>query len=289
MKIAVIIPAAGAGKRFDALRHLDPSSSSSANHPNKIELDLAGKPVFLRATELFLNRPEVVRVILAVNPDTIDQFKFKWGDKLGFHNVQIVRGGKIDRWETVMKALESLDHTCTHAAIHDAARPLTSRATIDRVFDALQAFPAVIPAVPVSATLKQVDLAPPPQPQVADPLDAILGTPPTPKIEIKRIARTIDRANLVEAQTPQAFELQLLRRAYAHIAANPSLTGGITDDASLVEALGEPVYAVEGETTNIKITRPEDMPLAAAILRMRNPIDEASLARKRLFDHDDDS
>ena len=120
----------------------------------------------------------------------------------------------------------------------------------------------------------------------ADPLDAILGSAGKPPLVLKRVAETVDRRDLVEVQTPQVFEVGLLRRAYAQIEADASLRS-VTDDAGLIEALGEPVIVVEGESTNLKITRPDDLKLAAAIHRALHKADEAAVARKRLFGDDE--
>lgn len=282
MKIAVIIPAAGQSKRFHA------GVSTGSNPPgSKIEMDLAGRPVFLRAVELFLRRPLVGQIILAVNPDELDNFRFRWGDKLTFHGVKVVPGGRQERWETVLGALSAVDSDCTHVAIHDAARPLTSAALIDRVFEAAQQHPAVIPGLPVAATLKKVQPLAQPQLQ-ADPLDAILGSAGKPVHALQQVMQTVDRTNLVEVQTPQIFELQLLRRAYAPIAQGKHSGQGVTDDAALVEAMGQTVVVVEGEAINFKITRPEDLNLARIIVTATAQKQAAELAKKRLFKDEDD-
>ncbi len=283
MKIAVIIPAAGVGKRF-AESH---DGVAGMGTRGKLEIDLASRPVFMRAVELFVNRPSVNQIILAVNPDAVADFKFRWGDKLGFHGVKIVAGGKAERWETVFKALSVVDDSCTHVAVHDAARPLTSSGLIDRVFEAAQQYSAVIPAVPVRATLKQVEDAPAQQ-ETEDPLDAILGDAGKTPVSVRRIVKTVDRSGLVEAQTPQVFEVELLRSAYDRIAQKQIDTSSITDDAGLVEATGEVVYVINGETTNLKITRPEDVQIAAAIVAGREQRQAVSLGRKRLFADEDD-
>ncbi len=275
MKISVILPAAGLGKRF-----------ADAEGRNKIELDLAGKPVFLRALELFLNRPTVGQIILAVNPDALEDFQFRWGDKLAFHGVTIVAGGRVERWETVLRALAAVRDSCTHAAIHDAARPLTSAALIDRVFEAATRYPAVIPGLPVASTLKR--LAAVTSPLDADPLDTILGSAGAKKIEVKQVVATVDRADLVEVQTPQIFELSLLKRAYEPLVSGKRDGRGITDDAGLVEALGETVHVVAGESTNLKITRPEDLKLAQAYIAANDQKTASAMAKKRLFKDEDD-
>lgn len=285
MKIAVILPAAGVGKRFAAAA----TTGAEPATLSKIEMNLAGKPVFLRAIELFLNRPIVGQIILAVNPDSVDDFRFRWGDKLAFHNVDVVAGGKAERWETVLKALDAVRADCTHAAIHDAARPLTSASLIDRIFETAAKHAAVIPGLNVAATLKRVadDVA---SEEEADPLDAILGGGGKTTIKVRRVVETVDRSDLVEVQTPQVFELALLRRAYEQITSGKlSDRRAITDDAGLVERMGERVYVVDGESINLKITRPDDMKLAEAFLTGHERIEATKSARKRLFNDLDDA
>lgn len=282
MKMAVILPAAGAGKRFAA------GGEGGAGAKSKIELELNGRAVLLRAVELFLKRPQVRQIIVAASPDGLEAFKFRWGDQLAFHGVNIVAGGRQERWESVKNALAAVKPECTHVAVHDVVRPLASAALIDRVFAAAGKWPAVIPGLPVSNTLKQVEEAKPPDTEAADPLDAILGPLPQATAKTMRVVRTVDRGGLVEVQTPQVFAVQLLRRAYAQIDAGKVDRRTITDDAMLVEALGEAVWVVEGEPTNIKITRPGDAALAEAMLRMTEQAAAAALGKKRLFRDEDE-
>lgn len=272
MKIAVILPAAGVGRRFGAA--------------NKLEVDLAGKPVFLRAVELFRNRPrggaEVGQIILAVHPEQLDDFKFRWGDKLGFLGVTLIAGGMKERWETVAKALEVVESDCTHIAVHDAARPLATDKLISRLFEEAAHCDAVIPALPVRNTLKRVKEEDESY-RGNDPLDAILGSDAP---DVRRVVETIDRGGLFEVQTPQVFEVKLLRRAYAAIQQGGEVR--VTDDAALVEALGQPVRVVEGEATNIKITLPADLELALALAEKREAATASELAKKRLFADEED-
>ncbi len=279
INVSVILPAAGSGSRF--------ARGARGHVPSKVELELAGKPVFLHAVELFIRRSDVGRVIVAVAPDQLDDFRFRWGDKLGFLGVSVVAGGETERWQTVAKALEAVDDDATHIAVHDAARPLASAEMIDRVFEAASRFPAVIPACDVGATLKRAEVDDTAKAE-ADPLDAILGSADEDAIPIRRVVETVDRRGLVAVQTPQVFEAGLLRRAYQQIADGQINPAGITDDAQLIEALGEPVRIVEGETTNLKITYPGDAELAEALLGKRGASQAAALAKKRLFGHDDD-
>jgi len=285
LNICVILPAAGAGTRF--ARGSGNGGDGLAGGPSKIEMELAGKPVFLHAVELFIRRGDVSQVIVAVAPDKLDDFRFRWGDKLAFLDAELVAGGETDRWQTVMQALKAVSSGATHIAVHDAARPLTSDALIDRVFDAAKRFPAVIPACDVGATLKRVEVDNTAQAEY-DPLDAILGVADKNEPTIRRVVTTIDRRNLVAVQTPQVFDAVLFRRAYLRLAEGVLDPQGITDDAQLIEALGEPVRVVEGETTNLKITYPGDAELAEALLSKRGNARATDLAKKRLFGDDDE-
>lgn len=281
MNIAVIFPAAGVGRRFF-------TSERFASAASKIEVPLGDKPVFLRSIEAFQHRADITTMVLAIAPDRLDTFNLQHGDKLSFLGVKTVAGGTKERWETVLKAMQAIGDDVTHVAVHDAARPLVSAALIDRVFDAASKYPAVIPGHPVASTLKRVvDTEEVSDEQ--DPLDAILGqSDAEAKPTVRRVTETVDRSNVVEVQTPQIFELQLLQEAYERLASGQWADEPITDDAGLIERMGEHVYVVDGEATNLKITRPEDLDLATLIASDRDHKNKAQLGAKRLFLHDDD-
>lgn len=249
MRIGVIIPAAGASSRF--------------GESSKLDADMGGRPVLQRTVELFLNRDEVAHVVVAGPHEegAFAEFRLRHGDKLGLLGVALCRGGREHRWETVAAALEHAPADCTHIAVHDGARPCTPQELLDRVFGAASRHAAVVPAVEVGDTLKRVGEGR--EDGEVDPLDAILGSGGKENVTLRVVEETVPRAGLVMVQTPQVFEAGLLRRAYAQ----GDLTG--TDDASLVERLGERVVVVEGDPRNIKITRPVDVRLAMSILGLR--------------------
>jgi 2-C-methyl-D-erythritol 4-phosphate cytidylyltransferase len=262
MNVAVIIPAAGASRRY-----LDEAAALGEAGRSKLDEDLGGRPVLQRTVELFTKRPETGLIIVAgpADAESMAQFRLRHADKLGLLGVRICEGGKVHRYETVRNALAQIpaDAGVTHVAVHDAARPCPSEVLLDRIFSAAASHPAVIPGLDVADTLKRVD--PEPLPEVrADPLAAILGAS-GPKSTTRAVAQTVDRTNLVAVQTPQVFEIGLLRRAYAQ----KDLSS--TDDAQLIERLGERVVVVQGESTNIKITRPADLHLARQILNLKPP------------------
>lgn len=257
MRVAVIIPAAGCSARFNA-GMLDDSRS-------KLDEDLGGKPVLQRTVELFNTRDEVGAIIVAGPHDSarFEAFKLRHGDKLALFGVILCQGGPTHRYETVKAALEHIPDGHTHIAVHDAARPATPPDLIDRLFDAASRHSAVIPAVEVEETLKRVG-DPIDASEDQDPIAAILGAQKSGP-GLRPVSRTVDRSGLVLVQTPQIFEANLLGRAYEQ----PDLDS--TDDAALVERLGERVLVVEGDRRNIKITRPSDVRLARSILGLRPP------------------
>lgn len=232
-RFAVILPAAGAGRRL----------GEALSGRGKAELELAGRPMWAWAAQAFAGRAEVVQVLVAVRPGGVAAFRERHAAEVAGLGVEVVEGGRAERWETVLRALERVSNEATHLAVHDAARPLVSAALIDRCFEALREHDAVVPGVPVTDTLKRV--------------------------EGGRVVSTPERRGLVAVQTPQCFEASLLRRAYAKLAGGECDASAVTDDASLVEAVGEPVWVVEGERLNLKVTLPGDVAVAEAMLRGR--------------------
>jgi len=260
MKTALIVPAAGSSTRFGG-----PGRS-------KLDEDMAGRPVLQRTVELFIKRDEIDAIVVAGphEEEAFATFKERHGDKLGLLGVTLCRGGKTHRWETVKSALEHVPADCTHIAVHDGARPATPPELLDRIFEAARSHDAVIPGVEVSDTLKR--LSDDTVTLEQDPVDAILGggDPGESKDSLRVVQETVPRAGLIAAQTPQIFAADLLRRAYAQEILDS------TDDAGLVERLGERVVVIEGDARNLKITRPVDVRLVMAILGLREDKGRAS-------------
>ncbi|TVS08050.1 MAG: 2-C-methyl-D-erythritol 4-phosphate cytidylyltransferase [Phycisphaerales bacterium] len=256
MKICVIIAAAGHSSRFASADLLAPRS--------KLDEDLGGRPLLQRTIELFNTDDRVASIVVAGPHDdeAFSAFKLRHGDKIALYGGVLCKGGKAHRYETVAAALEHVPADATHIAIHDAARPCTPPDLIDRVFEAAAIHPGAIPCVPVTDTLKRAG-----QPETVeaghDPVAAILGQ--DKPNEVRFIEETLPRENIYAAQTPQIFRAELLKSAYAQ----PDLSS--TDDAQLVERLGEKVAIVEGDPRNIKVTTPADIPLARALLGLKPP------------------
>ena len=219
-RVAVILPAAGRSTRFG------PAGK-------KVFAELGGRPVWLRAAELFLARPDVIQCLVVTAPEDRDRFA-------ATGRVQFADGG-AERFESVANALALTTPEADLVAVHDAARPCTPPEMIDAVFARAAETGAALLAVRVADTLKRDDGA-------------------------GRVAATVPRGDLWLAQTPQVFRRDWLLDAYARRAL---LGAGITDDAQLVEAAGHAVHLVPGSAANGKITTPEDLNLAAAILRAR--------------------
>lgn len=264
MKLALIIPAAGASRRFNAG---DPAMLRS-----KLDEDLGGRPVLQRTLELFVNNPEIGPLVGPVvvagprDPEAFAAFKLRHGDRLGLLGAALCPGGQTHRWETVLAALAHLRGMpgwpdVTHVAVHDAARPCAPAEMLERVLAAAERDEAVIPAVEVIDTLKRVREED--APAHADPIADILGTAPARR-KRRAVEQTVDRRGLMAAQTPQVFRRDLFEKAYAQKDLHS------TDDAQLVERLGASVTVVAGDERNIKITGPGDMRLARAILGVRD-------------------
>lgn len=277
MRVAVIIPAAGVGHRFGA--------------GDKLAADFGGRPVLLRSIEPFTKRDEVDSIIVAGPPDDLQAFRDRYGVPLGFLGATVVEGGRRERWETVLRAIEAVPEGCTHVAIHDGARPLVDDALMGRVFEAGRASNAVIPGIPVRDTLKRCGAERFEAAERDASVDAILGLddegvedilgeaaveqePPGPRISGRRVEATVQREGLWRVQTPQLFEIELLRRAYA-----AGDLDGATDDAMLVERLGEPVVMVEGDERNLKITTQSDLEIARAIAGVQGEPDRPAHKR----------
>ncbi len=267
MKLAVIIPAAGASERYAKAA----AAQGVEIARSKLDEDLGGRPVLHRTVELFANLAvdgvSVVTIIVAGPADTtaMADFKSRHGDKLGLLGCTVCPGGKTHRYETVRNALALVPKDATHVAVHDAARPCASPELIERVLRAAERHDAVIPGLPVADTIKRV--APEPvKDDAPDPLAAILGdADASRRPALRAVEATLDRANLIAAQTPQVFAADVLRRAYQQ----KDLTS--TDDAQLVERLGVRVTVVAGEARNLKVTVPSDLAIARAVLGLRGP------------------
>ena len=230
-RFAVILPAAGRSTRFGDARQ------------KKVFAELDGRAVWLRAAEPFLARDDVAQVIVAIAPEDRERFEARFHASIAFLNIRVVEGG-AERADTIARALEEADPSCDFVAVHDAARPCVAAELIAAVFAAAVEHGAALPGLPVTDTLKRVG-------------------------PDRVVAGTVPRAGLVAVQTPQAFRRDLLQQAYAHRGRlDPA---AVTDDATLVEAIGQTCVVVDGSPFNLKITTAADLRLAAAFLQSMPP------------------
>jgi 2-C-methyl-D-erythritol 4-phosphate cytidylyltransferase len=209
----------------------------------KIYAELDGRAVWLHAVEPFINREDVGQIILAIAAEDRELFERRYRASVAFMNIHVIEGG-AERHDTVALALERVDDSCDYIAVHDAARPCLCGELVDAVFGAARAHGAALLAIPIADTIKRVG---------ADRLTS----------------ETLARDGLYLAQTPQVFRKNLLIRAYAERFRQGTQT---TDDCQLVEATGHSCVVVDGSPFNIKITTPQDLKLAAAILPLLEKI-----------------
>ncbi len=241
--IAAIICAAGASNRFGGSTlstTLKTGKLAASGKRKKQFVDVAGRGAFLRSVEIFANREDVKQILLGISKEDEELVNVKWGTNLKFFNVEIFFGG-AERFETVNKALELIKETIDLIAVHDAVRCCVTKEWVDKVIATASQTGAALLACPLTATIKQAR-------------DNV-------------IIKTVDRAGLYEAQTPQVFEASLLKKAYENL--KNLDRSKISDDSQLVEALGHKVSIVETDSSNIKITRQSDIAIAEAILKSR--------------------
>ncbi len=194
-------------------------------------LSIGGEPVLLRAIRPFLQHPRISAVVVVLPPDDVAHPPAWLADL----PVRIVAGG-AERGDSVRNGLRATPDAAALVLIHDGARPFVSIDIIDRVLDGC-ADGGAIAAVPVTDTIQQVNAA-----------GVILHTP--------------DRSTLWQAQTPQGFPRAGILDAYQR-AAEEGIAG--TDDAGLYARYIGPVRVVVGAYDNLKVTRPDDLPIAELI------------------------
>jgi len=204
---------------------------------NKVFLPLKGRPVLLYSLEVLESSPLVQAVVVITRREDLHRCREILGGRYS-KVVGLVEGGR-ERQDSVYRGLQALPPETELVAVHDAARPLVDEGLLARVVAAAREWGGAVAAVPVRDTIKR---------------DNGRGM----------VRETLVRQNLWAAQTPQVFRRDWLEEAYRR-----GMAEGwrVTDDASLVERCGYPVKLVEGDYRNLKITTPEDLLLAAALLK----------------------
>ncbi len=213
--VGVVIVAAGSGTR-------------TGSEELKQFRWVAGKPMLLHSVQRFMERPDVALVV-AVLPRNYAGDPPPWLFQCDLDRLLVSVGGR-ERGDSVLSGLQDLPLEVKTVLIHDAARPLADSATIERVVAEARRGRGAVAALPVADTLKEID-------------------------DEGRVVRTVDRARLWRAQTPQGFPRDMIERAYAD-AKRQNVSA--TDDAALCERLGLEVVVVQGSELAMKVTVEED-------------------------------
>ena len=224
----LVVTAGGSGSRM------------GADVPKQF-LPLQGKAILQRTMERFLEACPGIRILTVLPKDHFGTWK-AYCAAHNFNVPQTLVAGGITRFHSVRNALAKIPDGAL-VAVHDGVRPFVSKELIERMFSRMEVCRALIPVLPVTDTLKVLDR------------DRETGL-------LRSAGERLDRSRVFGAQTPQIFRSEDLKAAYAE-AYDPLFT----DDASVAENIKIPLSFIEGERFNIKITTPEDLVLAEAIVR----------------------
>ena len=230
--LTVIVPAAGAGRRMGFGK-------------NKAFITIRDVPLLVLCMKMLAETGMVRRVIVVTRAweitETERMLKEYQPDFFPDINWLVTAGGR-ERQDSVANGLALVTDESGYVAVHDGARPFAGTEVFARTFARAKEFGAAIAAVPLKDTVKVVDAR-----------GIVVSTP--------------ERSPLCAVQTPQIFEINVLRKGYDFLKEHPV---AVTDDASLVEASGHPVAVAEGSYENIKVTTPEDLLLAEKILEKQS-------------------
>ena len=236
MSLWTVLLAAGCGTRL----------AEAAGGVKKQFLSCAGRPLYWQSLAAFAKSPAVAGVVVVFPPTDLDAAARELAGLVERCHPGIpvlTTAGGARRQDSVQNGLAALPREASLVLVHDAARPFVDAGLIGRVADALAAgHKAVIPVLPVTYTIKEV---------AGD-----------------TVVATLPRDALAAVQTPQGFDTALLLAAFAQ--AGPDVT--VTDDASLVEHLGQPVFTVAGTPENMKITHPQDLTRLSAAVSQPRPV-----------------
>jgi 2-C-methyl-D-erythritol 4-phosphate cytidylyltransferase len=207
----------------------------------KVFLPLDGIPILVRAIRPFEACEQIESIHVVLREQDFPAWLQEVSRKFSFKKVRTPVAGGLRRQDSVRLGLESIREDFDIILIHDGARPLLDVSMLARVLSTMEGVQAAVMAVPAKDTLKSIS----PQGQVME---------------------TLTRDTLWHTQTPQAFDYHLIVEAHRRALEEGFLA---TDDSMLVERLGVPVVVVRGSYDNIKITTPEDLAIARAILESR--------------------
>ena len=229
--IAAILPAAGLGTRMG---HETP----------KQFLELDGVPIVILSLRRIASCPLITHIVVATRADIIERLDARIREENFKQPVRVVKGGN-SRQGSVSEALKHIPDDTELVVVHDAVRPFVTVEQITRVIEEARRCKAAILGIPAMDTVKEVKRASLPE-------------------DVALITATVPRERVVLAQTPQVFQTQLLKQAFAGAEEDGV---NASDEAGLIERLGHEVHVVLGSERNIKITKPSDMDLARFYLQ----------------------
>lgn len=207
---------------------------------DKVFATLRGRPILDHSLGVMASVPEVAAGVIVVSERNVEQGQYvlmRRGWSVGWN---ICTGGER-RQDSVQRGLERLKDA-QWVVIHDVARPCVDRSMVYRGLEAAQATGAAVAAVPVTDTVKVVE-------------------------EGVRVVETLDRSRLWAVQTPQVFRRDLLEAAFSQV------RDDVTDEATMLERLGHTVSVFTGDYGNLKVTTPQDLVIAEAILASRATVE----------------
>tara|TARA_B100001113_G_scaffold347492_1_gene339968 strand:- start:324 stop:1010 length:687 start_codon:yes stop_codon:yes gene_type:complete len=215
MTIGLIITAAGQGKRFGAPE-------------GKVMTSLLGKPIIAHTLEQFINAPEITQCIITVAPGQESNMNKIVATVTVPFSVKVIVGGEL-RQHSVQLAVKAMSNKINNVLVHDGARPIVKQRIINDLLAEKEKYNAVIPAIPVTDTIKVVD-------------------------KDSMVIKTLTRQSLRAVQTPQLFSVKCLKMIYQKAPQEV-----YTDEAMLVEGQGVLVKTIPGDPQNIKLTYPNDL------------------------------
>jgi len=230
-KITAILPAAGLGTRM------------GAETPKQF-LELEGSPILIHSIRRIASCELVTEIIIATRAEEVAKLAERLHSEKFRQTVRVVKGGDT-RQESVAAALKQVAEGTEIVLVHDAVRPFVTREQIARVIEEARSCGAAILGIPAMDTVKEVK-------RTSLPEDVAL------------ITMTVPRERVVLAQTPQAFRTKILKDAFARAEADGV---NASDEAGIVERLGQEVHVVLGSEKNMKITKPADLDLAKFYFR----------------------
>lgn len=206
---------------------------------DKAFLSLGSKPVLVYSLIAFEKCAEIDEVILVVRKERVESARCAV-QMFGCTKVKKIVAGGAQRQISVANGMAEMGEDVTLVAVHDGARPCVTPALIAETIRSARQYGSGVAAIKITDTVKEVEKG-------------------------MIISRTVDRTKLWRVQTPQAFKRDLLEKAFA-VVRKKKLT--VTDEASAIELISRAVRLVPSSSSNIKITTPDDLVLAAALMRL---------------------